>query len=70
MLRRQQAEAVLAARRIIVEGAVGLVQQAVQELDERRVVQLDGAQRVSLVTNLMTVLVSETDTSPVLPLGG
>jgi hypothetical protein len=48
---------------------VGLVQQAVQELDEKRVVQLDGAQRVSLVTNLMTVLVSESDTSPVLPLG-
>jgi regulator of protease activity HflC (stomatin/prohibitin superfamily) len=68
MLRRQQAEAVLAARRIIVEGAVGLVQQAVLDLHEKGVVQLDAAQRARLVTNLMTVLVSEGDTTPVVPL--
>jgi regulator of protease activity HflC (stomatin/prohibitin superfamily) len=68
MLRRQQAEAVLAARRIIVEGAVGLVQQAVDELQVKGVVQLDAAQRARLVTNLMTVLVSESETTPVVPL--
>ncbi len=68
MLRRQQAEAVLAARRKIVEGAVSLVTHAVQELQSAKVVELDGAQRGQLVINLMTMLVAETDAQPVLPM--
>jgi hypothetical protein len=65
MLRRQQAQAVLAARRIIVEGTVGLVQLAVDELQAGKVAQLNDSQRAQLVTNLMTVLVSDKDVSPV-----
>ena len=65
MLRRQQAQAVLAARRIIVEGTVGLVQLAIDELQAGNVAQLNDAQRAQLVTNLMTVLVSDKDVSPV-----
>ncbi len=65
MLRRQQAQAVLAARRIIVEGTVGLVQLAIDELQAGKVAQLNDSQRAQLVTNLMTVLVSDKDVSPV-----
>jgi regulator of protease activity HflC (stomatin/prohibitin superfamily) len=68
MLRRQQAQAVLAARRTIVEGAVGLVAHAVEALIEQRVAVLDDAQRAQLVINLMTVLVSENDAQPVVPM--
>ena len=66
MLRRQQAEAVIAARSRIVEGAVGMVKQALGELQEAGVVTLTDSDRVKLVTNLLTVLVSETETQPVL----
>jgi regulator of protease activity HflC (stomatin/prohibitin superfamily) len=65
MLRRQQAQAILAARRIIVEGTVGLVQLAIDELQAGKVVQFNDSQRAQLVTNLMTVLVSDKDVSPV-----
>ena len=66
MLRRQQAEAIIAARTRIVEGAVGMVKQALDELQAAGVVTLSDADRVRLVTNLLTVLVSESDTQPVL----
>lgn len=66
MLRRQQAEAVIAARQRIVEGAVGMVQQALHELQQAEVVTLSDQDRVRLVTNLLTVLVSESETQPVL----
>ncbi len=66
MLRRQQAEAVIAARQRIVEGAVGMVKQALEELQQAGVVTLSEADRVKLVTNLLTVLVSESETQPVL----
>jgi len=66
MLRRQQAEAVIAARQRIVEGAVGMVKQALDELQEAEVVTLSDTDRVRLVTNLLTVLVSESETQPVL----
>lgn len=66
MLRRQQAEAVIAARQRIVEGAVGMVKQALDELQAAGVVTLNDSDRVRLVTNLLTVLVSETETQPVL----
>jgi regulator of protease activity HflC (stomatin/prohibitin superfamily) len=68
MLRRQQAQAVLAARRTIVEGAVGLVANAVEALSEQRVAVLSDGQRAQLVINLMTVLVSENDAQPVVPM--
>ena len=66
MLRRQQAVAVVAARSQIVEGAVGMVEMGIRALEERGVVTLEPAQRVQLVTNLMTVLVGDTETQPVL----
>lgn len=66
MLRRQQAEAVIAARQRIVEGAVGMVKQAIDELQAAQVVNLSETDRVKLVTNLLTVLVSESETQPVL----
>lgn len=66
MLRRQQAEAVIAARQRIVEGAVGMVKQALDELQAAGVVTLNDNDRVRLVTNLLTVLVSESETQPVL----
>lgn len=66
MLRRQQAEAIIAARTRIVEGAVGMVKQALEELQEAKVVTLSDSDRVRLVTNLLTVLVSDNETQPVL----
>jgi hypothetical protein len=68
MLRRQQAQAVLAARRIIVEGTVSLVQLAIEDLHAKNVVQLTDSQRAMLVTNLMTVLVADNEVSPVVPM--
>ena len=69
MLRRQQAEAVVAARARIVDGAVGMVKLGIEQLEAAGVVQLSAADRVQLVTNLMTVLVSENETHPVLSVG-
>lgn len=69
MLRRQQAEAVVAARSHIVEGAVSMVRLGIERLQEEGVVRLSDADRVRLVTNLMTVLVSDSETQPVLPVG-
>jgi regulator of protease activity HflC (stomatin/prohibitin superfamily) len=65
MLRRQQAEAVLAARKKIVEGAVGLVTHAVAALSAEHFAVLNDAQRAQLVINLMTILVSDNDAQPV-----
>jgi regulator of protease activity HflC (stomatin/prohibitin superfamily) len=69
MLRRQQAEAVVAARARIVDGAVGMVKLAIEQLEAESVVALSSEARVKLVTNLMTVLVSESETHPVLAVG-
>jgi regulator of protease activity HflC (stomatin/prohibitin superfamily) len=69
MLRRQQAEAVVAARARIVEGAVGMVKLGIERLQADGVVHLSDADRVRLVSNLMTVLVSDTETHPVLAVG-
>ena len=66
MLRRQQATAVIAARQAIVEGAVGMVKMALDKLQADGVVTLSDSDRVTLATNLLTVLVSETETQPVL----
>ncbi|MEZ6023039.1 MAG: SPFH domain-containing protein [Hyphomonadaceae bacterium] len=69
MLRRQQAEAVLAARQKIVQGAVEMVEHALQQLSERDVVQLDDERRAAMVSNLLVVLCSDRDPSPVVNTG-
>ena len=69
MLRRQQAEAVIAARRKIVEGAVGMVDQALRQLGEREVVELDEVRKAAMVSNLMVVLCGESPVSPIVNTG-
>jgi hypothetical protein len=69
MLRRQQAEAVIAARQKIVQGAVSMVDMALRELADKRVVQLDDERRASMVSNLMVVLCSESEVHPVVNTG-
>src|SRR5204863_1115828 len=69
MLRRQQAEAVIAARTKIVYGAVGMVELALKELSEKNVVDLDDERRAAMVSNLMVVLCSERDTQPIVNTG-
>jgi regulator of protease activity HflC (stomatin/prohibitin superfamily) len=69
MLRRQQAEAVIAARQKIVQGAVSMVDLALKELAEKDVVQLDGERRAAMVSNLMVVLCSESEVHPVVNTG-
>lgn len=65
MLRRQQAVAVVAARTQIVEGAVSMVKLGIERLESEGVVALSSADRVRLITNLMTVLVGDSETQPV-----
>ena len=69
MLRRQQAEAIIAARTKIVHGAVSMVQMALNELSERRVVELDDERRAAMVSNLLTVLCAESEVQPVVNTG-
>jgi regulator of protease activity HflC (stomatin/prohibitin superfamily) len=69
MLRRQQAGAVIAARQRIVEGAVGMVQSALQELADQDVVDLDEERKATMVSNLLVVLCSDRDTQPVVNTG-
>ena len=69
MLRRQQAEAVVAARKTLVEGAVGMVEMALGMLSEKKIVHLDDERRAAMVSNLMVVLCSERDTQPVVNAG-
>jgi hypothetical protein len=69
MLRRQQAEAVIAARRKLVEGAVSIVEMALIDINEKSMATFTSAQKVALVTNLMTVLVGDTQAQPVLQMG-
>jgi hypothetical protein len=69
MLRRQQAEAVIAARRKLVEGAVSMVEMALADIGDKLLVTFTPAQKVALVTNLMTVLVGEAQPQPVLQIG-
>jgi hypothetical protein len=66
MLQRQQAEAVVLARQRMVEGAVGMVEGALKELEEKKIVLLTSEQRAVLVTNMMTVLLSESGAQPVI----
>ncbi len=69
MLRRQQAEAVIAARQKIVHGAVSMVDMALKELAEKQVVQLDDERRAAMVSNLMVVLCGESEVHPVVNTG-
>ena len=69
MLRRQQAQAVVAARQTLVEGAVGMVQMALEQLSAKNVVELDDERRAAMVSNLMVVLCGERDTQPVVNAG-
>ena len=69
MLRQQQASAVVGARRTIVEGAVGMVQLALQRLQEQDIVELDEERKASMVSNLLVVLCSEQATQPVVNTG-
>jgi regulator of protease activity HflC (stomatin/prohibitin superfamily) len=69
MLRRQQAEAVIAARSKIVTGAVTMVEMALKHLSEKNVVELDDERRAAMVSNLMVVLCSERDTQPIVNAG-
>ncbi len=69
MLRRQQAEAVIAARQKIVHGAVSMVDMALRELAEKAVVKLDDERKAAMVSNLLVVLCGESETKPVINTG-
>ena len=69
MLQRQQATAIIAARRKIVEGAVGMVEMALDELNKKEVVKLDEHKKATMISNLMVVLCSDKSASPVVNTG-
>jgi regulator of protease activity HflC (stomatin/prohibitin superfamily) len=69
MLQRQQATAVVAARTKIVEGAVGMVEMALKQLSNKKIIELDDPQKAAMVSNLMVVLCSDRSASPVVNTG-
>ena len=69
MLQRQQAEAVVAARKKIVEGAVGMVEMALEQLKEDNVVALDEERKAQMVSNLLVVLCGSKDAQPIVNSG-
>ena len=69
MLRRQQAEAIVAARQKIVEGAVGMVDSALKMLSEQHVIELDEDKKATMINNLLVALVSDRETQPVINTG-
>jgi regulator of protease activity HflC (stomatin/prohibitin superfamily) len=69
MLQRQQASAIIAARQKIVEGAVGMVEMALGQLNEKAIVQLDEERKAAMVSNLLVVLCSDNATQPVINTG-
>lgn len=69
MLRRQQAEAIIDARARIVEGAVSMVEMALDHLEEGEIITMDNDQKAAMVSNLMIVLCSESETNPVINAG-
>lgn len=69
MLRRQQADAIIAAREKIVEGAVGMVKLALDKLKEEGIIELDDDKRAAMVSNLLVVLCSEESTQPIVNAG-
>lgn len=70
MLRKQQAESVLVARQTLVKGAILMVEGAVKELERRQIVRMSDGEKAKLVTNMMTVLLSEESASPVVNVSG
>ena len=69
MLQRQQAAAIIAARRMIVEGAVGMVEMALQKLERDNVIALDPERQASMVSNLLVVLCSDKAANPIVNAG-
>jgi hypothetical protein len=69
MLRRQQADAIIAARFKIVEGAVSMVENALQALGERKIVELDDERKAAMVSNLLVVLCGQEEAHPVVNTG-
>jgi hypothetical protein len=69
MLRRQQAAAIIAARSRIVEGAVGMVEMALEMLSRKHIIDLDEERKAAMVSNLMVVLCGDRDVSPVVNTG-
>lgn len=69
MLQRQQAQAIVAARRQIVEGAVGMAQMAIAQLEKEGIIELDDERKVQMINNLMVAIVSERGTQPVVNTG-
>ena len=69
MLRRQQAMAIIAARKMVVEGAVGMVEMALQRLAERNIVELDAERTAAMVSNLLVVLCSDEAAQPIVNTG-
>ena len=69
MLQRQQASAIIAARQMIVEGAVGMVEMALARLSENQIVQLDEERKAAMVSNLLVVLCGNKDPQPVVNSG-
>jgi hypothetical protein len=69
MLKRQQATAIIAARHKIVEGAVSMVEMAILKLSKNKIVDLDEERKAAMVSNLMVVLCSDKDTTPIVNTG-
>ncbi len=69
MLQRQQAAAIISARQMIVEGAVGMVQMAIKQLQEQGVIDLDDERKAAMINNLMVAIVSDRAASPVINTG-
>ncbi|MBU3926488.1 MAG: SPFH domain-containing protein [Bacteroidetes bacterium] len=69
MLKRQQATAIVAARTKIVEGAVGMVEMALEALSRKKIIEFDDERKMAMVSNLMVVLTSDKDVSPVVNTG-
>ncbi|GAB6890869.1 hypothetical protein JCM14450A_18750 [Geobacillus stearothermophilus] len=69
MLQRQQAAAILAARKKIVEGAVSMARMAIEQLDKENVLELDDERKAAMVNNLMVAIVSERAAQPVINTG-
>ena len=69
MLQRQQASAVIDARKMIVDGAVGMVQMALEKLNSEQIVELDDERKAAMVSNLLVVLCGNHDAQPVVNSG-
>ena len=69
MLQRQQASAIIAARKLIVDGAVGMVEMALDRLQEDKVVDMDEERKAQMVSNLLVVLCGSNDAQPIVNTG-